>query len=345
MAVGPDEDDHETLDGADADEHNRPAAADAEGHDRTDFEPLAEVLHEVACNGHPNKLYILFKAVDGINKSRIEEHTHLRPDHVEKLKTSGFLRETQTEYQLTLFGEVLIDSIETIYHTLWKMNVNGSTDPDLLEFLRLTGWDTDLTDHWERFADATIISQQPMAKYTKLVQTATAIREVSTTINVPEEYRHRIQVAEDLDPARVEFIHTPQAYETVLEADHLVDMAQEHDRRGVSTHVLQPDAPVPGYNLGLLQIDETLVSEMRGATEWLDSFDLSDWLVVLEAQEPHSDRSHLLISDSEAVREWACGDTGVYTRYKELAEPDSWLGEPDTQAETTGLLAERLLER
>lgn len=294
-----------------------------QGYSREELERLAEHLQELGGNGHPNKLQLLFEAKGGVNKSVIRDNCKLRTDHVGKLKKGGFLMETQAEYRLTPLGRDSINHVEQIHNTLSQMSID--TRKDLLMFLKFSGYDEDLTSNWELFTDSMIISQEPMSKYSTLVRTMADLREITLTINVVDEYRYRIQEAADLDPERVELVHTPRTCKNVLGSDDLFALAKEHERHGVTSRFLPSEAPKPGYNLGLMQIDEELVSDVRGATGWLERLDLSDWLVVIEAKSSRTQECCLLISDSDAVRDWACGDDGIYRKYKTLSDFGSWV--------------------
>jgi hypothetical protein len=116
-------------------------------------------------------------------------------------------------------------------------------------------------------------------------------------------------------------------------------MAKANEDAGVSYKFLDGSAPTPNYNLTLMRIDESLVEELRGPTTWLEELNLSDWIVILETTA--TGQGHrLLVSDAEAVREWALdAETGSYTQYDAIAKADSWL-DPDTD----GPLAQYLLK-
>lgn len=229
--------------------------------------------------------------------------------------------ETQAEYRLTPLGRASIEHVEQVNDTLSQMSID--TRKHLLMFLKFSGYDEDLTTNWELFTDSMIISQEPMSKYSILVRTMADLRGITLTINVVDEYRYRIQEATDLDPERVEFIHTPRTCENVLGSDDLFELAKEHERHEVTSRFLPSEAPEPEYNLGLMQIDEELMSAVRGATGWLERLDLSDWLVVIEAQSSRAQERCLLISDSDAVRDWACGDDDIYRKCKTLSDVGS----------------------
>lgn len=306
-------------------------------YDRAELERTAEVLQTIDGNGYPNKLYLLFEARGGIRTSIVDENSHLRPDHAAALKAAGLIHETDAEYRLTALGDVIITHVESIHGTLSKMTIDARDD--LLDFLKLSGWDDDLTRHWELFTDSIILSSAPLSKYSRVLQIAQAVREVVRYVRVPDEYDHRIRTTNGLDPADVEFVYTPRARRRITDSDQLFTQSKTHEDLGVTSQFLAIDAPTPGYNLTLLQLDAAAASELRGPTDWLTSLDLSDWLVIIEVRPAPDDTGMLLVSDSDAVREWAIGsEEAVYHQYRAHAEADAW-------NDPTGILGEDLVDQ
>jgi len=301
---------------------------------RSNLEQLANLLQEIAGNGHPNKLFLLFKARNGgVSTSVIDEHSQLRNAHVERLKNQGFLLEADGQYKLTPFGAAVMGEVDNIYGTVTQTSVD--TRGDLLEFLRLAGWDEDLRTNWKVFTDSTIISNYPMTKFNALIQSAEAIKTVTNSVTLPDTYHYRIHEAEDIDPERIEFVYTPAAQQAVIDSESAFDMAKENDQAGVTYRFLDERAPQPNYNLTLVNIDEQLVGELRSPTDWLTEFNLTDWLVVLEVESTGEGTNRLLVSDG--IRDWACGDNGVYHQYASISEVDSWTN-------PNGILADTLLD-
>jgi len=302
---------------------------------RTELEQLADLLQEIAGNGHPNKLFLLFKARDGgVPTSFIDEHAQLRNAHVERLKNQGFLLEADCQYKLTPFGAAVMSEVDNIYGTVSQTSVD--TRGDLLEFLRLAGWDEDLRTNWKVFADSTIVSKHPMTKFNTLIQSARAVKTVTNSITLPDTYYYRIHEAGDLDPRRVEFVYTPPAQQAVIDSESTFDMAKENERAGVTYRFLDSSTPQPNYNLTLVDIDKQLVQELRAPTQWLTEFNLTNWLVVLDVESAGKETDRLLVSDG--VRDWACGEDGIYHQYKSVSKEDSWNNPED-------ILAESLLEK
>lgn len=290
----------------------------------------AEAMYQIFAGNSKAKFSLLLKASNSVPVDTIEAIPEIRQKHVDDLKEEKYIYEADSRYEITPKIGPVMSEIKTV-RDKFDEQPPEHREP-LSEFMYNTDWDEDLRIHFDTFIGSKIITRNPMSKYSTLIQTASAIKSVQQTIAVPEEIQYRLHDAQDLSPENVEFIYTNRAIEAVLTDDQLMAAAKENEQSGVSYQFLPKNGDTPAYNLTLLEIDEDLLEDVRAPTDWVANMDLSSWLVVIELIAPIARSKQVLIADMEAVRDWALNpDTGVYTKYEELATSDSW-ADPNPKA-------------